>query len=97
MGFGFVGFRTVGAAQNAMRSRQGFQLEGHQLEIKFAQRGKDEKEGGKESKGQGVVKKVGNSTKLLVKNVPFEVTRKEIRELFKSVFPFPPSLSREIY
>lgn len=89
MGFGFAGFRTVGAAQNAMRSRQGFALEGHQLEIKFAQRGKEDR-GSEGSAGQLKGAQVNTSTKLLVKNVPFEVTRKEIRELFGYVVtPMP--------
>lgn len=78
MGFGFVGFKTIEGATEAKGAREGFMLEGHQLEIKFAQRGK-EKEAGEEKKGE----KKGTSTKIIVKNVPFEVTRKDIRELFR--------------
>jgi hypothetical protein len=81
MGFGFVGFRTAAAAVGAKRARDGLLLEGHQLEIRFAQRGKDV------SKGTAArsTSATSTSTKLLVKNVPFEVTRKEIRELFRYV------------
>lgn len=85
MGFGFVGFKTVQAAMEAKKVREGALLESHLLEIKFAQRGKEsEKE--ESGRGKGEKKKDnGTSTKLIVKNVPFEVTRKEIRELFRFV------------
>lgn len=87
MGFGFVGFRTAAAAAAALRAKDKLFLEGHQLEIKFAQRGKESSSKANSSKS------TSTSTKLIVKNVPFEVTRKEIRELFRSVqFPACPPL-----
>lgn len=82
MGFGFVGFRTISAATEAKAARENYVMEGHKLEIKFAMRGK-EKEGGKKE-GERTVKE-GTTTKIIVKNVPFEITRKEIRELFRYV------------
>lgn len=82
MGFGFVGFKTVEAAKSALNIRQGFNLEGHSLEIKFAMRGNAETDD-KESK---TVSKKGKGAKIIVKNVPFETTRKEIRELFRYVY-----------
>lgn len=85
MGFGFVGFKTAKAAASALRLRQGFELEGFKLEIKFAQRGKEEGETKKGKKNSGKKGKEGTGTKLIVKNVPFEVTRTEIRELFSYV------------
>ncbi|KAM0754854.1 RNA-binding domain-containing protein [Meredithblackwellia eburnea MCA 4105] len=85
MGFGFVVFRTVDAARDAMRVRDKYRLDGHALEVKFANRGKeDDSEGAKKSKAGEQGKKNSTSTKLLVKNVPFEVTRKELRELFSA-------------
>lgn len=86
MGFGFVGFRTVKAAESALKLREGHRLEGHALEVKFAQRGRGVE--GEERKAKTTTGKGGKSstsTKLIVKNVPFEVTRKEIRELFRFV------------
>lgn len=80
MGFGFVGFRTAAAAAAALKAKDKFFLEGHQLEIKFAQRGKESSTPGSASKPS---KSTSTSTKLIVKNVPFEVSRKEIRELFR--------------
>nr|CRX79187.1 hypothetical protein ls5931a1_00023 [Leucosporidium scottii] len=81
MGFGFVGFRTAAAAAAALKAKDKFFLEGHQLEIKFAQRGKESSTPASTSRS---TKSTSTSTKLIVKNVPFEVTRKEIRELFSA-------------
>lgn len=76
MGYGFVGFKTPEAAKKAMKSMQGYVLEGHALVVKFAGRGAEEDE----SKTGAKVK--SHSTKMIVKNVPFEATKKDIRDLF---------------
>ncbi|KAG6336749.1 hypothetical protein ID866_2354 [Astraeus odoratus] len=77
MGYGFVGFKTPEYAKKALKGMQGFVLDGHALHVKFAGRGKDEED---ESKDKAVAK--ARTTKMIVKNVPFEVTKKDIRELF---------------
>ncbi|ETW79698.1 hypothetical protein HETIRDRAFT_445497 [Heterobasidion irregulare TC 32-1] len=77
MGYGFVGFKTADAAKRAIKGMDGYVLDGHALSVKFAGRGTEE-----DSEGKG--KKKGTTTKMLVKNVPFEATKKEIRELFGS-------------
>lgn len=86
MGFGFIGFETVSAAQHVIKAMQGYRLDAHALEIKFANRGKEDEE--KESRNTGMKTsepKAGtSSTKLLVKNVPFETSKQELRELFGS-------------
>lgn len=79
MGFGFVGFKTPETAEAAKAVMDGFRLDGHLLEVKFAQRGA---EGGEEKDKKGGVGK-GTTTKMIVKNIPFEATKKDIRELFK--------------
>ena len=76
MGYGFVGFADVDAAGKAMKSMQGFVLDGHKLHVTFAGRGADEDE----RKDVGLVK--SKTAKMIVKNVPFEATKKDIRELF---------------
>ncbi|KAF9014543.1 RNA-binding domain-containing protein [Hymenopellis radicata] len=63
MGYGFVGFKDVEGAKKAMKSMQGFNLDGHACISNPA------------------VSK-SRTTKMLVKNVPFEATKKDIRELF---------------
>ncbi|KAH9821176.1 multiple RNA-binding domain-containing protein 1 [Melampsora americana] len=84
MGFGFVGFKTVSAAQHVIRAMQGYRLDAHAIEIRFANRGKEEEE--KDSRNGGIKEEFDgiSSTKLLVKNVPFETSKQELRELFGS-------------
>ncbi|KAI0078426.1 hypothetical protein K474DRAFT_1593990 [Panus rudis PR-1116 ss-1] len=77
MGYGFVGFKDVEGARKALKSMQGYVLDGHALAVKFAGRGADEPTG-----EDGKVK--SKTTKMIVKNVPFEATKKDIRELFGS-------------
>ena len=81
MGYGFVGFSTIDAARKALKGMHGYVLDGHTLNVKFAGRGaeeQEEKKGGKEK---------ARTTKMLVKNVPFEATRKDIQGLFRYVVP----------
>ncbi|KAG6884046.1 hypothetical protein C0993_001834 [Termitomyces sp. T159_Od127] len=85
MGYGFVGFRDAEGARRALGSLQGFVLDGHQLYVKFAGRGR-EGEGEGEGGGKGALKK-SRTTKMIVKNVPFEATKKDIRALFGYVLP----------
>ncbi|KAG8843018.1 Multiple RNA-binding domain-containing protein 1 [Serendipita sp. 405] len=89
-GFGFVGFKTVDAAKQAMKGvsaggEGGLVLDGHVLKISFAGRGKEEME--KEKSGAGILGQSGKTkgTKVIVKNLAFEVTKKELWELFKYV------------
>ncbi|KZV72311.1 hypothetical protein PENSPDRAFT_576375 [Peniophora sp. CONT] len=77
MGYGFVGFKTVEGAKRALKGMHGHVLDGHALSVRFAGRGADEES--EEKKGE---KK--SSTKMLVKNLPFEATRKDVRELFSA-------------
>ncbi|KAH7925005.1 RNA-binding domain-containing protein [Leucogyrophana mollusca] len=76
MGYGFVGFKTADGAKKALKSMQGYVLDGHALHVKFAGRGTEEDE----PKDKTLAK--SRSTKMIVKNVPFEATKKDIRELF---------------
>ncbi|KAF8182148.1 hypothetical protein K438DRAFT_1840391 [Mycena galopus ATCC 62051] len=78
MGYGFVGFKDAEGAKKALKSMQSFVLDGHALHVKFAGRGADEPE---KSKGGAATAK-SRTTKMIVKNVPFEATKKDIRELF---------------
>ena len=87
MGFGFVGFRNTEAARKALKGMHGYVLDGHSLSVKFAGRGaeeQEEKKGGREK---------ANTTKMLVKNVPFEATRKDIQGLFGCVVSAPQARS----
>ena len=77
MGYGFLGFKDVESANKALKSVQGFVLDGHALHVTFAGRGADEP-----GKKDAVANSKSRTTKMIVKNVPFEATKKDIRDLF---------------
>ena len=83
MGYGFVGFKTKDAAQRALGGLQGFEIDGYKIEAKFAQRGAEEVDK-EQNKGESIKGK-NKGTKVLVKNLPFEATKKDVRELFRWV------------
>ena len=91
MGYGFVGFKDVEGAKRALKSMQGYVLDGHSLSVRLAGRGVEEPTEGKDKPGGK------SSTKMIVKNVPFEASKKDIRELFGYAVPrlviFPTQLS----
>ncbi|KAH9856242.1 hypothetical protein C2E23DRAFT_810772 [Lenzites betulinus] len=78
MGYGFVGFRTADGAKRGIKSIDGMVLDGHKLVAKWAGRGVEEADSA--SADKETVK--ARTTKMIVKNVPFEATKKDIRELF---------------
>ncbi|KAG0258745.1 hypothetical protein DFQ27_004474 [Actinomortierella ambigua] len=83
MGFGFAEFATKEQAMAAMKAMNGFVLEGNKLEIKFSDRGSTSGAKNSEAKGKKTAPK-GHGTKLLVRNIPFEATKKDIMALFKT-------------
>jgi multiple RNA-binding domain-containing protein 1 len=89
LGYGFIGFKTVDAAKKAMKSIQGYVLDGHSLHVNFAGRGTEDDESDKDKKA---ALGKARTTKMIVKNVPFEATKKDIRELFRcgDLFPLVP-------
>ena len=78
MGFGFVEFDSTDSAKKALKVFQNHILDDHALQIKFSDRGVSKSstsgKSGKEVKAKG--------SKLLVRNVPFEATKKDIHDLF---------------
>ncbi|ETN80768.1 hypothetical protein NECAME_08942 [Necator americanus] len=82
MGFGFVQFYTQAEAQRAIKEMQGELLNGHCLELKISNRELVDKEALKRksisTSGQG------KCTKLLVRNIPFQASIREIESLFTS-------------
>ncbi|EJD46946.1 RNA-binding domain-containing protein [Auricularia subglabra TFB-10046 SS5] len=78
MGYGFVGFATADDAKRALEGLQGYILDGHELRVKFAGRGREDE--AQDSRDGAIGGK--KSAKMIVKNVPFEATRKDLRALF---------------
>ncbi|KAL8508685.1 hypothetical protein ACS0TY_019075 [Phlomoides rotata] len=75
MGFGFIEFDSVDTAVKVCKDLQGTVLDGHALILQLCHSKKDE----------ALPKKTENdtsSTKLIVRNVAFEATEKDLRQLF---------------
>ncbi|KAL3715153.1 hypothetical protein ACJRO7_006965 [Eucalyptus globulus] len=75
MGYGFIEFDSMETAANICQDLQGTNLDGHALILQFCQVKKEETVIDKDEKGRSL-------TKLLVKNVAFEATKKDLKKLF---------------
>ncbi|XP_038980805.1 multiple RNA-binding domain-containing protein 1 [Phoenix dactylifera] len=75
MGFGFIEFDSVETATNVCKDLQGTVLDGHALILQLCHAKKDGQVLKKDEKDR-------SSTKLLVRNVAFEATEKDLRQLF---------------
>ena len=75
MGFGFVTFQSKELASAAMNS--GVVLDGRKLELKFARQGVNEVKSSTATSAKGPSRK-----KLVVKNLGFNVSKRDLRELF---------------
>ncbi|CUM47934.1 uncharacterized protein AC631_05127 [Debaryomyces fabryi] len=76
MGFGFVEFKTKEQANVAISTMNDFILDGHKLQLKLSHR----QSGAASSSSKG--EKSNKSNKIIIKNLPFEATRKDVLELF---------------
>lgn len=68
MGFGFVEFNSAGTASAAVQTMDGLDLDGHKLQVKASHKGADAAE---ERRKEDAAKKAA-STKIIIKNLPFE-------------------------
>ncbi|EGT54090.1 hypothetical protein CAEBREN_29703, partial [Caenorhabditis brenneri] len=82
MGFGFVQFYTSLDAKQALKEMQGELLDGHSLELKISHRENVDK--GALKRKEIRQKDQGECTKLLVRNLPFEASIKEVETLFET-------------
>lgn len=80
MGFGFVEFRTRGQAQTALASMNGYQLDQHELLIKASHKGADTAE--QQRREDNAHKLAARRTKIIIKNLPFQTTKKDVQSLF---------------
>ena len=74
MGFGFIEFDSDAAARKAMKKMQGSFLDGHSLEIKFS--GKTGAASAPKKSATAPASGGLKSKKLMVRNVPFQATRR---------------------
>ena len=82
MGFGFLEFRTKAQAQTALEAMNGYKLAGHDLLIRASHKALDAAE--ERRKEDRAKKLAGRRTKIVIKNLPFEATKKDVRSLFGS-------------
>lgn len=83
MGFGFVEFERPRNAQKAIKRLQHTELDSHKLELKLSHRGSHGVD--RESDGRGKMKlSEQKSAKILVRNIPFEASKHEVKELFRT-------------
>ena len=82
MGFGFVGFESTALAQDCIKRMQGSELEGHKLELKLSH--KDSVPTTQEGSRKTAKLSKQTGAKILVRNLPFEATKREVEELFKT-------------
>ncbi len=80
MGFGFIEFRSKAQAEAARKVLDGYSLDGHNLVIKTSHKGADAAEERRKEDREKKLK--GKRTKIIVKNLPFEASKKDIRQLF---------------
>jgi multiple RNA-binding domain-containing protein 1 len=80
MGFGFVEFRTKAQAQTALAAMNGYTFDQHELVVKVSHKGLDAAE---ERRREDTAKKImARRTKIIIKNLPFQATKKDVRSLF---------------
>lgn len=79
MGYGFVQYQKAEAAQKALRQLQHCSVDDHQLELKISEKATRNPEVSRKKK-QTDKKQTGS--KILVRNIPFQATVRELRELF---------------
>ncbi|KAL4884528.1 hypothetical protein BJY04DRAFT_225708 [Aspergillus karnatakaensis] len=80
MGFGFADFKTKAQAQAAQAVMNGYTLDRHALVVKASHKGLDAAE---ERRREDTAKKIAaRRTKIIIKNLPFQATKKDISSLF---------------
>ncbi len=80
MGFGFVHFRSKEQAEAALKTMDGYVLQAHTLAVKASHRGLDAAE--ERKRDEQAKKATGHGTKIVIKNLPFEASKKDVRALF---------------
>ncbi|KAI0383522.1 RNA-binding domain-containing protein [Hypomontagnella monticulosa] len=82
MGFGFVSFSNKATAEAALKIMDGYSLRAHTLQVRASHRGRDAAE---ERRQEDHAKKAANQrTKIVIKNLPFQANKKDIRTLLST-------------
>lgn len=81
MGFGFVEYRKPEQADRALKQLQGHVVDGHKLEVRISERATRP---ALTSARKKQVPRKQTTSKILVRNIPFQADSREIRELFST-------------
>lgn len=84
MGFGFAEFRTKEQANAVIAAMDGEVIDGHRIQLKLSHRLGGSNNANNNSNTNDNSKRKIKSGKIIVKNLPFEATRKDVFELFNS-------------
>ena len=82
MGFGFIEFGTALQAQAAIAAMNDYTLDGHKLLVRASHKAIDAAE--QRRKEDKAKKSAGRRSKVIIKNLPFEASRKDVRSLLGS-------------
>ncbi|KAF2858107.1 RNA-binding domain-containing protein [Piedraia hortae CBS 480.64] len=78
MGYGFVEFRSAQQARGALQAMKGYVLHGHHLQIQESHKDVAEER----RKADAATRQQHRKTKIIIKNLPFELGKREVRDLF---------------
>ncbi|CAK7215542.1 Multiple RNA-binding domain-containing protein 1 [Sporothrix curviconia] len=81
MGYGFVEFRTKADAAGACQAMDGHILQGHTLTVKASHRGTQDAAAEQREADQAKKLAANRGGKLIIKNIPFEASRTDLRKL----------------
>lgn len=81
LGFGFVEYRKPEQAQRALKQLQGHVVDNHKLEVRISERATKP---ALTSARKKQVPRKQTTSKILVRNIPFQADSREIRELFST-------------
>ncbi|XP_070204200.1 probable RNA-binding protein 19 isoform X2 [Littorina saxatilis] len=79
MGYGFVEYKKATSAMQSLKTLQKAELDGHTLELKISNRETLQPKSGRKKQSSSQQ----GSTKILIRNIPFQCNKKEVEELFK--------------
>lgn len=82
LGYGFIQFKTTSSAEKALKSMQFSEIDDKRIELKRSDRTLQATVQSDRKKTSKSIQK--GSTKLMVKNIPFQANMKEIRDIFKT-------------
>lgn len=83
MGFGFLEFSSIDIAKEAVKVAQNTMLDGHALQLRLSNQMEDGQEKNNSRKRQ--LKSTGKAgPKLVVRNIAFEATKRDVRQLFSA-------------